>query len=81
MLELGKYINDKTLCTLTNAYQTMLPKTLKAKNNVTINKKYVTYIVLNKEVELKNKQKEIYDLVKEKGKVLKNTLSEISVSN
>lgn len=81
MLELGKYISNKTLCTLTNSYQTMLPKALKAKNDVKINKKYVTYIVINKEVDLKNKQKEIYDLVKEKGKVLKSTLSEISISS
>ena len=81
MLELGKYISNKTLCTLTNSYQTMLPKALKAKNDVKINKKYVTYIVINKEENLKNKQKEIYDLVKEKGKVLKSTLSEISASS
>ena len=81
MLELGKYISNKTLCTLTNSYQTMLPKALKAKNDVKINKKYVTYIVINKEVDLKNKQKEIYDLVKEKGKVLKSILSEISASS
>ena len=81
MLELGKYISNKTLCTLTNSYQTMLPKALKAKNDVKINKKYVTYIIINKEENLKNKQKEIYDLVKEKGKVLKSTLSEISASS
>ena len=31
MLELGKYICKKTLCTLSSSYQTMLPKALKAK--------------------------------------------------
>ena len=31
MLELGKYISKKTLCNLISAYQTMLPRALKAK--------------------------------------------------
>ena len=46
MLELGKYISNKTLCNLINAYQTMLPRALKAKNGFNINKKYITYIKL-----------------------------------
>ena len=44
LLSLGKYISKKTLCTLTSAYQTMLPVALKAKVNNKINKKIVTYI-------------------------------------
>ena len=44
LLSLGKYISKKTLCTLTSAYQTMLPVALKAKVNNKINKKMVTYI-------------------------------------
>ena len=47
LLELGKYIKNTTLCTLINAYQAMLPKALKAKNKVNINKKYDKYIVLS----------------------------------
>ena len=31
LLELGKYIQKKTMCTLISAYQTMLPSALKAK--------------------------------------------------
>ena len=37
LLKLGEYIKDKTLCTLISAYQVMLPKALKAKNNTNIN--------------------------------------------
>jgi len=33
MIELGKYISNKTLCSLISAYQTMLPSALKAKKN------------------------------------------------
>ena len=32
LIELGKFIKEKTLCTLISAYQSMLPKALKAKN-------------------------------------------------
>ena len=45
MLELGKYISQKTLCNLISAYQTMLPSALKAKKSLTINKKYITYLL------------------------------------
>ena len=44
LLDLGKYLSKKTLCTLTSAYQTMLPTALKAKINTKINKKTVLYI-------------------------------------
>ena len=47
LLKLGEYIKDKTLCTLISAYQVMLPKALKAKNNTNINKLYEKYIELN----------------------------------
>ena len=39
MLELGRYISKKTLSPLTLAYQTMLPRALKAKEKTNINKK------------------------------------------
>ena len=78
MLELGKYICKKTLCTLSSSYQTMLPKALKAKNGSKVNIKYETYIVIDKDINLDGKRKEIYDLVKKNGKVLKKDLNRIS---
>ena len=46
MLEMGKYIQKKTLCTLITAYQTMLPSALKAHKDFVVNKKYDTYLTL-----------------------------------
>ena len=46
LLELGEYISKKTLSTLSSAYQTMLPKALKAKNDYKMNEKYIKYIRL-----------------------------------
>ena len=82
MLELGKYISQKTLCNLISAYQTMLPSALKAKKSLTINKKYITYLVLNKKISVSNeKQKEILKLFENKDKVLKKEANDISVSS
>ena len=47
LLELGKYIRRNTLSTLISAYQTMLPKALKAQKKSSINKAYDKYIELN----------------------------------
>ncbi len=49
MLELGKYISDKTLCSLILAYQVMLPKALKAQNKTDMKVKMNRYLVLNKD--------------------------------
>lgn len=55
MLYLGKCIANTTLCSLISAYQVMLPKALKAKNNTSINKKEKKTISLNKDnVEIDN---------------------------
>ncbi len=79
MMELGKYISKKTLSPLITAYQTMLPSALKAKNGFKVSKKYVSYLVIDKEnTALKGKQLEIYNLVKEKNKVLKKEMVNIS---
>ena len=80
MLKLGQYISKKTLSPLISAYQTMLPKALKAKVNAKINKKYVSYLVLeDQEVVLKTEnQKQIYNLIKENKKVLKKEANDIS---
>lgn len=82
MLELGKYISNKTLCNLISAYQTMLPAALKAHNNFKVNKKYISYIrLVDKEYIPKNdNQKEIIDLLKNKD-VLKSELTKISISS
>lgn len=67
LLSLGKYIKDKTLCTLISAYQAMLPKALKAKNKTKINKSFIRLLELNisKEeldsIKLNDSQKSIID--------------------
>lgn len=70
LLKLGKYLSKKTLCTLTSAYQTMLPSALKAKVNTKINKKTVLYIKKIKE----------YTPVTEKEKIILNLLSNKDIS-
>ena len=47
LLELGRYMRQKTLCNLIGAYTTMLPAALKTKYGRTINKKMVSYVNLN----------------------------------
>lgn len=80
MLELGKYISKKYLSSLISAYQTMLPKALKAKNKVNINKKYSIYVeVISDEGVKTSKQKAVYDFVKERGLVLKSEISSKSI--
>ena len=82
MIELGKYISKKTLCNLISAYQTMLPRALKAKRGFIINKKYVIYLkLINTNYEPKNNgQKQIIDLLKT-GDKLKSELVTISHSS
>ena len=66
MLELGKYISNKTLCNLITSYQTMLPRALKAKAGLEIKKKYLTYLKLidYNYLPKNDKQKEIIDILK-----------------
>ncbi len=87
LLELGKYIKDKTICTLISAYQAMLPKALKAQNRTLINKRFDKYIELNvSEYSLSNyrlnePQKEILEIVIANNIVRKNELTAISTSS
>lgn len=81
MLELGRYISKKTLSPLTLAYQTMLPRALKAKEKTNINKKTVKCLRILKEGTFKNKQKLVFDYVKSGNDVLKSEASKISVSS
>ena len=82
LIDLGKYIVNKTLCSLVSAYNTMLPAALKAHKNYNINKKYTTYIKLIDEYYIgkNNNQKEIIDKLKS-GKMLKSELVKISLSS
>lgn len=85
LLKIGEYISKKTMSTLIQSYQTMLPSALKAKNNFNVSKKYLSYISLNVEYDealklCKNpKQKEIIDIVSS-GEILKKELYSISES-
>ena len=79
MLEMGEYISKKTLSPLICAYQAMLPNALKAKQKANINKKYISYLVIDKDPELKtDKQKQVYNFIKDGIKVLKKDAVDIS---
>ncbi len=82
MMELGKYIKKKTLCTLISAYQTMLPSALKAHKDFVVNKKYETYLTIVDDSILDNvkslKQRMVYDLLKSREFVLKRDCVSIS---
>ena len=90
LMQLGTYLQSKTLCTKITAYQTMLPSSLKVKNQKTIYSKYLTYIELNKpsfEIEeyiknnpRKKKNIEILNTLLKEKKVLKNTFSSSNVN-
>lgn len=84
LLMLGKEMQKNTLSTLISCYQVMLPKALKAKKGVSINKKFDTYYRLNDNIsdfKVTGKQLEIVNLCKEKKLVLRKELSEISLSS
>ena len=83
LLELGKYMQTSLLCTLIASYQAMLPKALKAKNGVSINKKENSYLVLTGKdySKLTAKQAEIINLLKNNKKVLKKEANLISNSS
>ena len=83
LMELGKYLQEKTLCTKISAYQTMLPSSLKVKEQKSNYSKYLVYIELNKDIDTieeyitnnkrSKKQIEILELLKE-GKILKSSI-------
>ena len=50
MIELGSYLQQRTLCTKIAAYQTMLPSSLKVNNNSKDLSKYLIYIELNDDI-------------------------------
>ena len=82
MMRLGRYIKNKTLCTLISAYQTMLPSALKAHKDFVINKKYESYLTICDDSIKSNiksdKQKMIFDLLSKNEFVLKRECTSIS---
>lgn len=84
LIKLGKFMKEKTLATLISCYQVMLPKALKAKNNVVINKKYETFYKLNKnivDVKLNSGQQEIVNMFKTREMVSRKEILDISSSS
>lgn len=85
LIELGKYMSKKTLTSLINCYQAMLPLALKAKKKININKKFVRYLSLNMlyQEALNNckndKQIEIINLLKD-GSVKTSIISNLNSS-
>ncbi len=85
MLSLGTYLEQKTLCTKIAAYQTMLPSSLKVKDQKTEYAKYLYYIELNQPNEViltyinkyprRKKQITILQDLLQQGKILKSTYS------
>ena len=84
LINLGRFMKEKTLAPLISCYQVMLPKALKAKNNVVINKKYETLYKLNKnivDVKLNSGQQEIVDMFKTIEMVSRKEILDISSSS
>ena len=66
LLKLGKYMSNTLLCNLISCYQVMIQKALKASIKTNINKKYITKVTLNNNIDIekyilehKNSKKEI----------------------
>ncbi len=83
LLQLGKWLQNETLGTLISCYQVMLPKALKAKHGNSVSIRFDTFYRLNSiEIPpLKGSQKQIVDLLFEKGVVSKKELTDISSSS
>ena len=80
MMSLGRYIKNKTMCTLISAYQTMLPSALKAHKDFVVSKKYETYLTIcSDNIDIKSdKQRMIYELLCNNEFVLKKDCTVIS---
>ncbi len=81
LMDLGKYLQERTLCTKIVAYQTMLPSSMKVKEQKSNYSKYLVYIELNKDIKeideyiekypRRKKHKEILDALRD-GRSLKS---------
>ena len=84
LLLLGKEMKKMTLAPLISCYQVMLPKALKAKHGKKMSIKYDTFYCLNPKKDIvvsSSSQQKIVDRLKEKGKILRKELLEISSSS
>ena len=84
LLLLGKEMKKMTLAPLISCYQVMLPKALKAKHGKKVSIKYDTFYRLSHKKEIvvsSSSQQKIVDMLKEKGKISRKELLEISSSS
>lgn len=90
LLKLGKYLNEITLCSLINAYQTMLPSSLKIKEQKSLYQLYDEYIeIIDQERAAefiannnkKRKQIEILYYIMDNNRVLKQDYSSVLIKN
>lgn len=88
LLSLGVFMKETYLCTLISAYQTMLPTSLKIKDNKSNYQKTTTYLVKNMPLDFiktyinevkHSSQKEILESLLEEDRILKNKYSSSSV--
>lgn len=74
--DIAIFMSREYACPLIACLQTMLPKSLKPRSGKKVGIKVACFVECNKySDDLTLKQKEVYELVKEKGKVLKSELS------
>ena len=76
LLKLGLYLEEKTLCPKISAYQTMLPASLKIKDNDTNYTYYKSYLILNKSKEEIEEYLKTYDKENAQTFLLKTLLKE-----
>lgn len=76
LMNLGKFVQEKTLCPLISAYQTMLPSSLKIKDNDTNYNYYKTYIELNKSREAIEGYLNNYKKINKQSELLNKLLTE-----
>ena len=84
LLLLGKEMQKITLSPLISCYQVMLPKALKAKHGKKISIKYDIFYRLNPNKDIvvsSSSQQKIVDMLKEKEKIIRKDLLEISSSS
>lgn len=82
LLELGQYLHKTTFASLISCYQVMLPKALKASIKSNVNKKYRKVYYLNdfSNKKITEKQQEVIDLFKDKDKLNRDELKNVSLS-
>ena len=83
LLDLGKFMSEKYLCSLIYCYQAMLPSFFKANHNVKVTSNIKTYLKINDKYDERliktEKQKELFLFIKEKKEVLKSDIKSKSI--